>query len=170
MGMGFASTWLCQVSPPPLLPKTTLTTGDDEMTVGELCAVASSEQTAEDSSTTRHMQTNVLQTTLYGSFDTTSPTWYNVNRVSSSANHHRPPVAASELTPTSYDRSLLNTTSQQSHVNWSGSHSVVAQASVSNSYGRVWFRLQFWSKCFHIIYYAFVYPHMQILIILIWTN
>jgi len=26
MGMGFAPTWLCQVSPPPLLHKTTLTT------------------------------------------------------------------------------------------------------------------------------------------------
>jgi len=28
MGMGFAPTWLRQVSPPPLLHKTTLTTGD----------------------------------------------------------------------------------------------------------------------------------------------
>jgi len=27
MGMGFAPTWLRQVSPPPLLHKTTLTTG-----------------------------------------------------------------------------------------------------------------------------------------------
>ena len=30
MGMGFASTWLRQVSPPPLLHKTTLTTGYTE--------------------------------------------------------------------------------------------------------------------------------------------
>jgi len=27
MGMGFVSTWIRQVSPPPLLHKTTLTTG-----------------------------------------------------------------------------------------------------------------------------------------------
>jgi len=30
MGMGFAPTWLRQVSPPPLLHKTTLTTADPD--------------------------------------------------------------------------------------------------------------------------------------------
>ena len=34
MGMGFAPTWLRQVSPPPLLHKTTLTTGKKPSDIG----------------------------------------------------------------------------------------------------------------------------------------